>query len=382
MIKKIIYLTLMPLSDKVARDWWFDKLDDSGFEVEYWDLRNIFHESSSENEGQKHPKIKNIHSLKEFELNVRANPGRETIYFVIIPLIYEYLKVYLLLKCNKCRTISVIWWGGGATQFKIYEKLFSALLSPFKYSCRFIKKLSVLLCKKSGLIKKHEVVFTSFEADSAEDFFAEKVVRINHCDHDVNMRASPFLLSDRKEKYAVFLDINLPHQEDIKICGLPRIDASSYYKSLDKFFKYIESEMGVKVVIALHPSSGLASELGFPERMKIKGKTAELVQGAELVLSHHSTAISFAIMNYKPIVFFYTEEMYGAYKENAIESMRQFSYLLGATLVNIDIDQPLKVKGDELDRKKYDDYKNKNLSAPTTECRENHEIVLESLHLM
>lgn len=382
MIKKIIYLTLMPLSEKVARDWWFDKLGERGFDVEYWNLLNALHKTAVEGSELIRPEIKNIQSLKELELNIRASASDQTIYFVIIPLLYEYLMVYLLLKRYQCRTISIIWGDGSLAQFKIYKKLFLALLNPFKYLDRFIKKMYVLLCKQLGLIKRHEIVFTSFEAGCADDYFSEKVVRINHCDHDVNMCATPFLLNSSEEKYAVFLDINLPYQKDIEICGLHRIDAVPYYESLDKFFKYIESEMGLKVLIALHPSAGRASELGFSGRMTIKGKTAELVQGAELVLSHHSTAISYAIMNYKPIVFFYTQKMYEAYRENAIQSMRQFSSLLGSVLLNIDISELSKVKIFEIDRKKYDDYKNKNLSAPKTESRKNHEIVLEGISLM
>ena len=61
--------------------------------------------------------------------------------------------------------------------------------------------------------------------------------------------------------------------------------------------------------------------------------TAELVRYAEFVLAHTSTAISYAVLYSKPLVFIYTAGMAAAYEHWFIREMRCFADYLGRHLL-------------------------------------------------
>ena len=42
MIKKVIFLGYLPLTEKVIADFYFKSLFERGFSVEYWDLSSIY----------------------------------------------------------------------------------------------------------------------------------------------------------------------------------------------------------------------------------------------------------------------------------------------------------------------------------------------------
>ncbi len=73
-------------------------------------------------------------------------------------------------------------------------------------------------------------------------------------------------------------------------------------------------------------------------RQSFRLVTAELVRDAEFVLSHTSTAMSYAVLNAKPLMFIYTAEMAAAYKRKCIREMLTYGDYLDAPIYNIDAD--------------------------------------------
>ena len=64
--------------------------------------------------------------------------------------------------------------------------------------------------------------------------------------------------------------------------------------------------------------------------------TADLVKDAEFVLSHTSTAMSYAVLNAKPLIFIYTDAMAAVYQRLFIREMRTYADYLDAPLYNVD----------------------------------------------
>lgn len=148
------------------------------------------------------------------------------------------------------------------------------------------------------------------------------------------------------EKYCVFLDQYFAFHPDIMEMGV-QIDSESYYRNLERFFSYVERSMGIKVIIAAHPRSDYEAHRNvFADYLIIKSLTCELVKNAEFVLSQHSTAVSYAILCNKPIIFLEEAEhsKISLYKK----VLDKYVDYLSAPKVNISDNKYLEIKIQDL----------------------------------
>lgn len=136
--------------------------------------------------------------------------------------------------------------------------------------------------------------------------------------------------------YAVYLDENsLFHEDDIEL-GIPRaVSEDKFVPSRKKFFSAFEAVSGMPLVVAGYPSkNGSRDEVSeFGGRDVVYGETPSLVKGAKLVFAHSSTALSFAVLWRKPIVFLTSDEIIKSWYHPWIDAP---SMALNAPLVNID----------------------------------------------
>ena len=135
-----------------------------------------------------------------------------------------------------------------------------------------------------------------------------KIIWAHTLDYDLfldyrNHRDKPLIEGD----YAVFLDEFFPYHPDFYLKGCPQNpfpSAEEYYDEMNRFFGIIERKLNLKVVIAAHPKSAYENMPSvFEGRTVIKGKTVDLVAHAQCVLCHGSTAVNFAVMFHKSLIF-------------------------------------------------------------------------------
>jgi len=136
-------------------------------------------------------------------------------------------------------------------------------------------------------------------------------------DYDLYLRERDNPFTERP--IAVFLDEYLPfHPDWIRLRIQPPIAAENYYPLLNNFFNLLEQRLELKVVIATHPRSHY-EELPdyFGGRECTRGKTIRLVRESRLVLAHSSTALNFANLFRKPVIFLTSSDLdksnYGAF---------------------------------------------------------------------
>lgn len=143
------------------------------------------------------------------------------------------------------------------------------------------------------------------------------------------------LVQERSADYAVYLDETIAGHEDNAELGFPEpATASRFYPALKKFLDGFETSSGMPVVVAGYPSLNQANCLGnFAQREVVYGKTAPLIRDAKLVFAHASTAISYAVLWRKPIVFLTSSEISNSWYQPWIEAPRS---LLKASVVDID----------------------------------------------
>lgn len=136
---------------------------------------------------------------------------------------------------------------------------------------------------------------------AALDFKKSKVVKIDST--EIFEYATANLDLDLpKEGYVAYLDQYTPYHPDSHLTGIVANDPQKFYKYLNEFFKKIEDKYGLPVIIAAHPKA-IYSVNPFEERRIIFNSTKNIVFHSNLVLAHFSTAISYAVIYNKPLIF-------------------------------------------------------------------------------
>ena len=105
-----------------------------------------------------------------------------------------------------------------------------------------------------------------------------------------------------KKDYIVFIDEGVTNHPDYEYLNLkPYCSESIYFRQINKFFDNIEEKFKMKVVIAAHPKVEYKSNK-FNRKIYFN-KTLQLIKNSNLVLAHMSTAINYAVIYKKPILF-------------------------------------------------------------------------------
>ena len=177
-------------------------------------------------------------------------------------------------------------------------------------------------------------------------------------DYDVYLRNKSASSDNSRARYFVFLDEYLPYHRDYDLLKMKApVTAKEYYPALCRLFEAIEKNTGCHVIVAAHPMSDYEKHPdSFGGREVVCGRTAELVRGAECVIAHYSTAISFAVMYRKPVIFVTTNEIEKSPANTFIRSMSQW---LGKAPINISNVREIDI-GSELrvDTEAYQNYGN------------------------
>ena len=134
---------------------------------------------------------------------------------------------------------------------------------------------------------------------------------------------------------AVFLDQYMPFHPDFAAAKTRSpVTPARYYESLRRYFDRIEESLGLRVTIAAHPKADYRdSPIIFGNRPIIVGDTIELVRRARLVLAHYSTAVNFAVLFRRPLLFLSTGEL----QTNGLSwQVHAVADCLGAPVIDID----------------------------------------------
>ena len=180
-------------------------------------------------------------------------------------------------------------------------------------------------------------------------------------------------------KTAVFLSSANPMfgSDEILHGGGQLFTSEVWYPALVRFFDFLEPATGVKVDVAGHYKSAFpAIAPCFGNRSVYYGKTQEMVRQSEFVITIASTAISYAVLLKKPVIFIYSNQLKGNYEP--MPTINGLAEMLGTKPINIDdfpedIQRYLKV-----DETKYAAYEREVLTSDPL-GRPNFQIILEDI---
>jgi hypothetical protein len=142
-------------------------------------------------------------------------------------------------------------------------------------------------------------------------------------DYDLFLTLKDIPRRVKQNKYIVFLDDNGPNHPD-DIGRNVAFTTKSYYEILNNFFDNLEMKLGMEIIIAPHPRSNYKSiENPFNGRIISSLSTINTVKDSEIVISHASTAISFAVLYNKPMLFM-CNKLYPSYAQEGVKNMAAF----------------------------------------------------------
>ena len=379
-MKKVIYINYRPLTLHVYNHFFFDYLISNGIAVEYWEVNRSSIDNLSGGDEINSAVVRRINDKTQFSEAIR-NENKDNTIFIILPAFgWHSLWIYWQIERHKCHTgwfgrlglpvpkplgISKIYW---FLDIKKADRFFKTLL----------ERLSVVL-KKICKLSEPQVVFISGHHFIKNYERKSEIIAINHFDYDDYLLLDQDIKSTTDNSYAVFLDENAPYHPDFPILGMQRVEPLVYYQGLNKFFDIVEKKYGTKIVIAAHPSSRYKTDV-FSGREMHKYKTNELVMESRFVLAHGSTALSFAVLHHKPVIFLYNDQFEDIYELSILRSIKNLSTVLGGSIYNVDkIQGPEEITLNEVDVQLYESYKYENLTSPKSEERLTKDLFLEYL---
>ena len=374
-MNKIIYISQEKLSDKVMRDWFIKDFSYKNYQIEFWDVTYLIEQNNHPNAIHENIKLFEFRNIVDFEDQIKKNNTEKTSYIIIIPFTYEALKVYKLISKYNLFTIFFSWGEspGIFTKRDIFSKaraFFSLRQSKLKLLKRVAQRQYVKLNRAMNLINKYSITFFAGET-CRKNIYSEKSAGINLCDYQQYLSVGELF---PYKKFSVFIDINVPYHEDNPLFNY-KINDTKYYNSLNNFFTKYEKKYKTNIVIAAHPKSNYDKDR-FDGRAIYQLKTAELIKSCDHVLMHHSTAISHAILSYKPIIFFITTDMINSTDHLLTRGLASY---LGNDIINIDEsheDVPDKIM---MNKDLYDNYKYNYIVSVEAEGLNNIDIITKTI---
>ena len=233
---------------------------------------------------------------------------------------------------------------------------------------------------KSKLFKPAKIVLQSCRAATCDYKTSDSTVFVgcNSGDYQgyLSVKSSLNHSDNKIGRYVVYIDQYLPFHNDFTLRGVQHINAETFYRSINLLFARIEKKYGCKVVIAAHPSSLKYEEHDFFCGRKVYyNRTAELINQCIGAITCNSTAISFPVIDKKPILI---------YTSNDIESRYLFfNTLLFPKLLDlefINIDECSEVYFRDVNMHRYEKYKYDYLTTPISEHINNSDIIISILN--
>lgn len=303
-----------------------DKLLNSGYNVEVWDISQIVYPERFYPDEQKENYVRKINSLFDLRHLIKGIDVSNVVFIVECFYNWENRKIFKTLSENNCYIIKLDLYANTTLKESFFDKL-SRIRSEkiLEFFQKRIKVIGLKIYKKIFNLKNFDRIISSSDIVYRTD-------KINHPDYEsyINELGAKPLVSGN---YIVFCDIFFPVHPELLPLFKKQPKQSEYINTLNNFFSFLEEKYKMPVVIAAHPKSDYSGN-EFEGRSIIKYSTANLVINSNMVLQHFSNSVSYCVLADKPILFFITKDMLEL--KQSIKYMELLSKTLGKKIINID----------------------------------------------
>jgi len=393
-IKKIVILVDMPFNQRDYERFGVAIFRENGFDVEVWEITPITrpkgHRLVTVPDPVGREKYRLFFSKKEVVKAVNnSGAGCLTILYVTYRIATFFLfKAISRAESSYCNLV------GGSVPVNIPDKPFSWSYIERKLKRltkkSIIRKINLFISKINYLrLDMRPPAFTLVnggeialaEAKKMQDKNTE-IIRMHSFDYDIYLHIKNKPATFEEGTYAVLLDGYTPFHPDYILNDLePYYDAEDYYPALCDYFERFESQHNLEIIIAAHPRSAYEKHPDyFNGRRIFRGRTAELVKKANVVLLNSSTSVNFAVLFRKPIIFLTTDALNSSRQKKLIEPM---SAHFDKTPVNVNL--PYRPEQNDImpiDNDLYMDYIYKYIKTKNSPCELSWQIFSDRMKLI
>lgn len=277
---------------------------------------------------------KKIQTMEQLEQHIQELLTQDSLLVITDILIPNLKKIYPVLKKHQLKIVTInkeIMGGWLIRQGQISQPLrrtnwkqrlkSQLMLNPFTAS--LIHRIKYGSCQYDYILAS-----ANLQPEAGKEF-----VQIHHVKYDEYLQAKNSS-NPVGEKYILFIDSGLTTHPLLEACP-NKLDHSYYLNAINRYLDLVEQHYGMKVVVSIHPSAQYESK-DFGNRLTICGKTPELVEHCEFVVSHGSTSLLNAIWARKPMKILTSKKIESSASNDMECYGLGFAKLLGLEIVDID----------------------------------------------
>lgn len=299
---------------------------------------------------------KKIQTLEQLEQHIQELLTQDSLLVITDILIPNLKTIYPLLKKYRLKIVTInkeIMGGWLIRQGQVaqgfnkmnFVQWFKGWLMLNQFSASLIHKLRYGSCQYDYILAS-----ANLQPEAGKEF-----VQIHHVKYDEYLQAKN---SENPigEKYILFIDSGLTTHPMLQNAA-HKLDHAYYLNVINQYLDLLEQHYGMKVVVSIHPSAKYEPK-DFGNRLTTCGKTPELVEHCEFVVSHGSTSLFNAIWARKPMKILTSKKI-----ENSASNDMECYGLGFAKLLNleiVDLDCP-KMNEFSVDRNAYAAFEEKYL---------------------
>lgn len=362
-ISRIIYMVGASFCKRDYDRFGIETVEANGFLVEVWDLTPVLYPQIYAKVGMQEPVsfdgYRVFHTKREaIEAVLALQEGS----FIVSLVFYDVnsYPIYRAITRKRIRYAMFVanvipFVSNGATLLSLWrrlsgitwEKILNAIFVRLPFVSIGVRPAALLLA--GGKISAGRFKYYPVNSDT-------KVMWGHTLDYDIYLKERENTTAAEKS-IGIFLDENICFHRDYLYDKLtPFATPAKYYEPLRNFFETLKAKYGFDVIVAAHPRSKYENLSNyFGDREVVQGKTIDLVKRSRFVISHASTAINYAVLFKKPVLFITTDELKASPQGRVIEHMAaQFNKRTVNINDNYNIDWETELFVDE---KAYADYK-------------------------
>ena len=208
----------------------------------------------------------------------------------------------------------------------------------------------------------------------------QEILLAHNLDYDIYLRLRTSVDAS-SAGYGVFLDQNVCFHPDYAYENAPFYATSErYFPAICSGLKTISAVLAAPIKVAAHPRlSRQRKYVDYFEGIPVEfGNTAELIGNCAFVICHFTTAMQFAVLFRKPVIFVTTDELISSAAEKYIEG---FASSVGKSVINLNgelgsVDWHKQL---DIDSKKYDEYRKKYIKTDGSPDIQHWDIVIDCL---
>jgi len=166
-VKQVVYISWMPLSEKVERDWYILHLKSKGVRVQYWEIGNLFFKPGEFGTSIERSYVTSVADVAELKaLLLKENLG-ETNFVLLFSYEPRFHSLFRILSEYHCKLYFFEWGNFPIKQRGSVGRYTKMLFHPWRGFTKAVNRIRKILAFKLNLVRPFDVVFAGGAASFA-----------------------------------------------------------------------------------------------------------------------------------------------------------------------------------------------------------------------